>query len=288
MNLNELAHSLSYEVGIDFLTMTPVSGGDISDAYQLISEEGHYFIKLNQEATALDMFETEKLALEVIANLAVIRVPKIYGVGIIGQYSYLLMEYIEAKPASDEDFVLLGKQLAEFHTITRDKFGWEYQNYIGSLSQTNLLTSTWSEFYVQQRLVPQIRSAIDKSLLSSQSIPSESQLINVCNRISYIERSSPVHGDLWSGNYLIDTEGAPYLIDPAFYYGHPDVDIAMSLLFGGFSRAFYDSYFSIMPKRDLFEERISLFQLYHLLVHLNLFGESYLGRVLEIFSVLRD
>lgn len=288
MNPNELIKSLSFSIGIDFHLMTSVTGGDISDAYQLSSKDGEYFIKLNQESIALNMFQTEKLALEEIAGFDIIRTPRIYGVGKIGEHSYILMEYLEAKPASNKDFAVLGTQLAKLHSVKRDNFGWEHQNFIGSLSQSNRFCNSWSAFYVEQRLMPQIKIAIDNSLLSSQSIPSHAQLISVCNRISFIERSSPVHGDLWSGNYLIDTEGAPYLIDPAFYYGHPDVDIAMSLLFGGFSRAFYNSYFSVISKQEYFNERIALFQLYHLLVHLNLFGESYLGRVLEIISVLRE
>lgn len=241
---------------------------------------------MNHEDFALDLFQKEKLGLEQLGEYNSLSVPRVYQIGQFEESAFLLMEFIETDATKKINTTQFGIQLAELHLQFENSFGWEHDNYIGSLHQNNSKFSDWSEFYIHNRLAPQIRLAVDQNLLDQTKIPSLSHLLTVCNRLFKNVRPSPIHGDLWSGNYLIDTTGKTYVIDPAFYYGYHEVDIAMSQLFGGFPREFFDGYYSIFPKKKEHSERINVLQLYYLLVHLNLFGKSYLRQVMSIFSNL--
>lgn len=279
-----LAEELSLGLGFKINTVSPISGGDISKAFCIETDQGKYFLKINQEAFALDMFEKESLGLEEIASYNILNVPKVFQVGQINNSSFLLLEYIESDSTNRINFIQFGIQLAEFHLQFGNSFGWERDNYIGSLHQSNTKALEWCEFYINQRLASQLKMAIDQNLLDQNSIPNFSKLLSVCNRLFLDTKPSPVHGDLWSGNYMCNPAGEVYIIDPAFYYGHHEVDIAMSQLFGGFSKDFYEAYYSIIPMEENREERIQFLQLYYLLVHLNLFGKSYLGSVMSILK----
>lgn len=155
-------------------------------------------------------------------------------------------------------------------------------NYIGRLPQSNAPDEHWASFYLSQRLLPQIQLAFDKGFLPS--LPSETLLTERCSSLLGNPSPTPLHGDLWSGNYLISTGGEPYLIDPSFYYGHREVDLAMTQLFSGFSPVFYHTYHEIFPLEPGHEVRRDLYQLYYLLVHLNMFGISYRDRVVSIMN----
>ena len=170
------------------------------------------------------------------------------------------------------------------HQHSSEFFGWDTNNYIGSLPQRNTKDQSWVMFYIEQRLSPQFDMARTQGLLSEGEIPSVDKMKKVLGEILSDVKPSLLHGDLWGGNYLISAKGIPYLIDPAVYYGHSEVDIAMSQLFGGFSSAFYDSYERVMPLDKLSEDRIKIYQLYYLLVHLNLFGRSYFSSVNAILK----
>lgn len=141
---------------------------------------------------------------------------------------------------------------------------------------------TWSKFYWTERILPQLQLALDNRLLAKNEIPREEKAVKLFDAVFGTVQPSLLHGDLWSGNYLIASGGTPYLIDPATYYGHSMVDIAMSRLFGGFGQSFYDAYHEIMPKTEKYDEQIELYQLYYLLVHLNLFGRGYYEKVSAI------
>jgi len=281
---HELREVLSSKLNLSIKSIKPISGGDISESYCLETNREKYFLKLNQEPFAQDMFEKEMLGLETIASYNLLRVPKVIQVGQINNAAFLVMEFIEGNVKKSVNSRQFGTQLAEFHLQFDDLFGWEYNNYIGSLHQRNSSSSEWSGFYIQQRLAPQIKLAIDQNLLDKDITPSISTLFSICNRLFLNAKASPLHGDLWSGNYISNSEGEVFIIDPAFYFGHHEIDIAMSLLFGGFSKEFYDAYHSIIPIQSDHEERIQFLQLYYLLVHLNLFGKSYLGSVMSILN----
>jgi fructosamine-3-kinase len=190
-----------------------------------------------------------------------------------------LLKFIETKRTTADQFAVLGQQLAALHKTTNDTFGWPRDNFIGRLPQRNFQNVDWTTFYLESRLIPQLKMSQNHGLFDSSDIPEDSRMVEVCEELFSGVTPSLLHGDLWSGNYLISTDGTPYLIDPAVYYGHSEVDLAMSLLFGGFGESFYAAYHEIIPATPGMDERIGIYQLYYLLVHLNLFGAPYYERV---------
>jgi len=284
MKTKEFQNHLSFLIDQPIQNISSVSGGDISLAYKVKTEANTYFLKVNRGKDALTMFQTEKMGLEAIAQTQTIYVPKIYGCDIFENEAFLLMEFIESKSPSSFDFKNLGLKLAELHQDTAENFGLEEDNFIGSLPQSNTFHVFWVDFYTQERLLPQLKIAKQRELLSENECPSERTMIENLGNLFANIKPSLLHGDLWSGNYLISNEGIPYLIDPAVYYGHHEVDIAMSRLFGGFGNDFYKAYHSIHPRDSSTDARMDIYQLYYLLVHLNLFGRSYYGSVKSILE----
>ncbi|MFD0861452.1 fructosamine kinase family protein [Sungkyunkwania multivorans] len=278
--------SLSEHYNISITKCKPISGGDISSAYVIETTGKKLFCKLNDAKEGLSIFKAETLGLRKIAETQTIKTPEVYGYGKFGNTSHLLMEYVPTKSPSDKDFELLGTQLALLHQNTDTAFGFVEDDYIGYLRQQNHQHKDWTHFYIQERLQPQFRLAIDKGLLTFKDIPKEKDLLDLCTEVFLDVSPSLLHGDLWSGNYLISANSEPYLIDPAVYYGHSYVDIAMTKLFGGFSTSFYEAYHSHIPEPDHKKELISLYQLYYLLAHLNMFGASYRPSVKNILKML--
>ncbi|MCB4808820.1 fructosamine kinase family protein [Tamlana sp. 62-3] len=266
------------------INYAPVSGGDISEAFKINTAAKSYFLKTNSSGGALNMFQTEKLGLEIIKNTNTIAVPELVTCGNLGETAFLLMEFIETKTPSETDFKTLAEHLAKLHKTSADNFGLSTNNFIGSLPQQNKFHKHWTDFYINQRLLPQLNLAKTNNLLQDSEIPTEVRLKEVLTPLFKNIKPSLIHGDFWSGNYIIAKNGTPYLIDPAIYFGHNEVDIAMSKLFGGFSNAFYDVYQNIFSFDDFTETRIEIYQLYYLLVHLNLFGKSYYTQVKHVLN----
>ncbi|NNJ88705.1 MAG: phosphotransferase, partial [Eudoraea sp.] len=196
----------------------------------------------------------------------------------------LLMEYIEAKLPNDKDLVYLGSHLAELHKVSSNAFGWHSDNYIGSLDQKNTPHASWPIFYADNRLLPQLILAIDRGYLSKEEVPERAEMLRSLKKYCNIKEPSLIHGDLWGGNYLIDQQGVPVLIDPSTSYADPGMDLAMSKLFGGFSSRFYDAYTENSTTPIPTEALIEVYQIYYLLVHLNLFGRSYAAAVRHILK----
>ncbi len=275
---------LSNLLNIKINQVQSVSGGDISTAYLIETSSNKFFLKVNSNPNALDMFLAEEKALNSIALTNTIAVPKVLACNSFESNSFILMEYIEAKSPNSNDLEIFGDQLAQLHKITSNEFGFDSNNFIGSLSQSNKQHNNWNDFYIEERLIPQLQLAKSKGLLRTNEIPIKERMKEICFFYFKNVKPSLLHGDLWSGNYLISSEGIPYLIDPAVYYGHHEVDIAMSKLFGGFGQSFYQSYYDINNKDEFTESRIELYQLYYLLVHLNLFGRSYYPSVINLLK----
>jgi len=261
-----------------------ISGGDISVSYKVITSNNTYFLKTNSSKNALQMFKSEAFGLEYINKTKTIKSPTVHFCDSFQNTSFLLMDFIESKTPSNIDFEYLGLKLAELHKNSSNAFGLDYDNFIGSLPQSNKLHENWSDFYAKERLIPQLELAKQIGLLSNKECPSENIIINNVETLFTNLKPSLLHGDLWSGNYLISKDREPYLIDPAIFFGHHEVDIAMSKLFGGFGFSFYNAYHSIFPKNLNSNSRIELYQLYYLLVHLNLFGSSYYNSVTSILK----
>ena len=281
---NEFQNHLSVLLDQPIQYILPVSGGDISMAYRVETKDTAFFLKVNQGQNALHMFQTEKSGLETIAQTKSISTPKIIACETFKTQTFILMEFIESKRPNAEDFGRFGKALAVLHQNTSENFGFRDNNFIGSLPQSNKPTNSWVNFYINERLKPQFDLAKRHGLLTNEETPAIHHMEKSLEPLFKDVKPSLLHGDLWSGNYLITKDGLPYLIDPAVYYGHSEVDIAMTQLFGGFSDGFYEAYYSVHPKDSKTASRIEIYQLYYLLVHLNLFGSSYYGSFIKILK----
>lgn len=267
------------------ISVDVVSGGDIAHAQRVDTVNYSYFVKSAQFPNAEELFEKEALGLKLLRESESIGIPKVLGTGTLEQNSYLLLEFIDSKPAEPKDMEALGRQLAQLHQAAISyNFGLPFDNFIGKLPQSNSPCMEWSSFYVKKRLMPQLRLAIDQNLLEYSAVPEETQLFKICSNLFGKITPALLHGDLWNGNYLISTGSKPYLIDPAVYYGHNEVDLAMTKLFGGFTPEFYRAYHEIIPPHQNQKELVGVYQLYYLLVHLNLFGSSYRNNVLRILN----
>lgn len=261
-----------------------MAGGDISRAYKISTSSQKFFCKIHSGNQAFDMFQSEKDGLDAIRNTKTIAAPQVYFCEAWEKGAFLIMEYVEAERSTDRGMAALGRQLAQLHERECSTFGWNRDNFIGSLPQSNERSGSWSEFYVAERLQPQLELSINRGLLSQMEVPSTGRMLTVIEEMCNNVKPSLLHGDLWGGNYLISSDGTPYLIDPAVYEGHNEVDIAMSMLFGGFGNSFYTAYEEILPTDSYSPDRIKLYQLYYLLVHLNLFGVSYYSSVKAILK----
>jgi len=282
----KLLHFISDLLDSPIKSYSSISGGDISAAYLVETSNNRFFLKFNPSQVAYSMFDVEKKGLEAIASSNTIAAPKVYHCEKFEQGGILLMEYIEPKNPTTRNYVELGAQLAALHQTKGKNFGWESDNFIGSLHQSNNQHKEWTSFYLEERIWPQLLLAKSKNLLSTTDLPNKEQLYISCKKLLGEVAPSLLHGDLWSGNYVISSDGRPYLIDPAVYLGHHEVDIAMTKLFGGFDNAFYNAYWEHFPRTKNEDKRNDLYQLYYLIVHLNLFGSSYYNSVKRIIDAI--
>ncbi|WP_079716153.1 fructosamine kinase family protein [Parapedobacter luteus] len=259
--------------------VVPVSGGDINRAYQLQTKSGRYFAKVNDAPQAPQMFVAESTGLAMLRQTVGIRAPQPFMAGQAHRDAFLLMEWIDAAGKhSEAGQAALGRMLAALHSQHRETFGLDHDNFIGRLPQANTPSADWTAFFIGQRLQKQLDIA-QHTYSQAGLRASFDRLFARLGSLYPQEPPSLLHGDLWGGNYLVDAAGQPALIDPAVYYGHREADIAMTKLFGGFSTHFYAAYHEAYPLQAGWEARMDLWNLYPLLVHLNLFGASYLGAI---------
>jgi len=264
---------------------SPVSGGDISAAWHLPTGFGGLFIKTGPLSSA-DMFAAEADGLAAIAASEAIRVPAVVALGQTDSTSYLALEWLEFERADDRVEARLGERLAAMHRTTASRFGWHRDNTIGLTPQHNAPSDSWVDFFREHRLAVQFRMAADNGFGGSLQLEGARLL----KRLPvYFDAEPPeaslLHGDLWGGNWAC-CAAEPVIFDPAVYSGDRETDLAMSRLFGGFGAAFYDAYESSWPLRDGHRERRRLYQLYHVLNHLNLFGSAYLGQAMRLIGEL--
>ncbi len=255
--------------------ITSVSGGCINSGYILQNNNNRYFVKLNQ-AHLLSMFEAEFSGLTEIAKTNTIKVPKPIIFSKVDEYAFLVLEFIHLKTANHQSESQLGQQLAELHKIRQPFFGWHKANTIGSTPQINTPTNQWPVFWQSKRLDFQI-SVAEKNGINGYLIESARKLSNSLHYLftDHSPQPSLLHGDLWSGNAAMTKQGEAIIFDPACYYGDRETDIAMTELFGGFSVNFYSAYNESYPLDSNYSTRKTLYNLYHILNHLNLFGSSY-------------
>lgn len=255
------------------------SGGCINNGGKLTTTKGVYFIKWNDVSLFPHMFEAESRGLNLLGRENAIRIPAVIGYGEKDAHQFLLLEYIDQGRRSEKYWKHLGIRLASLHRATNNSFGLDHDNYIGSLKQINNQQSTWVEFFIQQRLNVQLKLAVDSGLSKSTWIKQFQSLYKKLPSLLPDEKPSLIHGDLWSGNLITDEKGEPCLIDPAVYYGSREADLAMTKLFGGFADEFYSVYEEDSKLGQQYHQRLDIYNLYPLLVHVNLFGGSYIGSV---------
>ena len=260
-----------------------VAAGNQNQGIRLETSKGSFFLKLNFDHER-DTLAKESEGLQKLRNATFLKVPETYGLGRVEDYNYLLSEFIATSRQRLDYWEDLGLGLAHLHLTSSSQFGLDTDNYIASLRQNNLQTDSWSDFYIEQRLEPMVGLAYFDKLIPLDFLKKFQTIYTKMESIFPKEKPALLHGDLWSGNVLCNQEGKPCLIDPAIYFGHREMDLAFSKLFGGFDTRFYEAYESVTPLEPDFESRIGIYNLYPLLVHLNLFGTAYLPGIEKIIK----
>jgi protein-ribulosamine 3-kinase len=261
-----------------------VGGGCISETARIQLTTGQVlFLKWTSENKTSGLYREEAKGLQALRAASAVRVPDVLHLcDATGPHRYILLEWLEPGNGTKNSWAALGSAVARLHRVQHEEFGWSSNNFIGSLPQSNTPSASWPEFWREHRLRPQLEVAaaqFNHSQLSrlDKLIDDLEALIGIGDE----EGASLVHGDLWSGNVHMLTDESAALIDPATYYGHREVDLAMSLLFGGFGAEFYEAYEQEWPLQKGANERMLVYQLYYLLVHVNLFGGSYVSGTLN-------
>jgi len=276
-----LKAALGAALGGEIGTTRRIAGGDINETYEIALSGGRrLFAKTNPRAPR-GMFAAEARGLAWLREANALRIPEVVTTSKVDDaQQFLVLELVPTgSPARDFD-ERLGRGLAALHRTGAPSFGLDHDNFIGRLPQINAPTATWADFYRTRRLETQLRLAADEGLATPRMRRGFDRLFATLEEL--LGRPEPparLHGDLWGGNLLCDDRGAPCLIDPAVYGGHREVDLAMMRLFGGFGAGVFAAYEAAWPLADGHRERVGLYQLYPLMVHVNLFGGSYVGSV---------
>lgn len=259
---------------------SPAAGGCINNGAHLLTQSGaRFFLKTNSHAPA-DMFAREAEGLAALAATASLRVPAVHLAG----PDFLLLEDLQPATRAADYWTALGRGLARLHQHTSPEFGFAHDNYIGSTPQPNGWLADGYVFFAERRLGYQACLAHSRGLLTAAEVAAIERLAARLPQLVPPQPASLLHGDLWAGNAIADVHGAPALIDPAVYYGWAEAELAMTALFGGFPPEFYAAYVAERPLEPGWRERFGLYNLYHLLNHLNLFGRSYHAQVMEIVN----
>lgn len=281
--MNEFIHhilSSHISSNIQLKSASSIAGGCINSASQLITNQGSYFLKWNKEELN-EMFATEEKGLAILNKESPVASPKVLGQGVFERKSYLLTELIEKGAPSQNFWKNFGANLANQHRKSSAMYGFDHDNFIGSLPQSNKKHSNWYDFFIEERLEPQLQLASVKNLIATDLHNQFNALFGKLSELIPSEPPALLHGDLWSGNFMINEAGEAAIFDPAVHYGHRETELAFTKLFGGFSSEFYDYYDESFPLESGFDSRVDIHNLYPLLVHVNLFGSSYLSGIIS-------
>lgn len=258
-----------------------ISGGGINAAYKISSKDYSVFLKVNSLKKA-EMFKTEEKALNVLRDKSDFIIPKVLLQDSIDEYSFLVLEFLDLRknPTKQDG---LARLLVNLHKNSEKYFGLDHDNFIGSLQQVNLQCHDWIDFFVSHRLEAQFKLAFNQDLFSTSDQINFSRFCHKLENYIPLEKPALLHGDFWSGNYSQDLNENHIIYDPAIYYGHREMDLAMMKLFGGFQAVVFEDYNRDFPLEENWEERIPIHQLYPILVHANLFGASYAQQAKSIW-----
>lgn len=278
--------AIEQSLGARIQSARPAPGGDINDAFALELDSGAVVFAKCHRSNITGLFEAEARGLRWLAEAQALRVPRVLAVGAGGEAAgFLVLEWLTpARRVKDFD-ERLGRGLAGLHRSGAPSFGLAHDNFIGPLPQANGALPAWASFYRERRLGAQLALAKTRGLIAAPLQRDFDRLFErIDEHVGPAEPPARLHGDLWAGNLHVDERGEPVLIDPAAYGGHREVDLAMMRLFGGYGSRVFEAYDEAYPLADGHEERVALYQLYPLLVHVNLFGSGYLG---QLTSALR-
>lgn len=283
---NEIENILSEKLKGDAVIsgLQSVGGGCINNAFKLSTNLGPFFIKWNDADRYPEMFESEAKGLQLLHESNSVYIPEVIANGKFENTSFLILEWVEAGKRPKTFWQDFGSTLARLHESTSQNFGLDHDNYIGSLPQSNKQHKTWIDFFISERIEPQLSLANKSGVINSSLLKKFDNLFHKLPQIIPEEKPSLLHGDLWNGNFMTAPDGTVCLIDPAVYYGHREMDLAMTKLFGGFDREFYESCHQAHPLTKGFDSRVDIHNLYPLLVHVNLFGGGYVQLVNSILN----
>jgi fructosamine-3-kinase len=273
MSLEKIIH----DIGLNVQNIERVSGGDINQAFCIHGNSKKYFLKINSASAYTGMFAKEAKGLTALIANYRLQIPNLVKHGIVGDEQYLLLEWMERGTPSKNFWEDFGTALALMHKKPQAYFGFEEDNFIGSLHQSNKKHDSWTAFYAEERIIP----LTNKLGFDKRSVET------FCSKLDPLfpkEAPSLLHGDLWNGNFMCAANGKACIYDPAVYYGHREMDLGMTKLFGGFDQKFYEAYNDTYPLQKGWEERIPLTQLYPLLVHAVLFGGGYTNSAKDIMK----
>jgi fructosamine-3-kinase len=269
---------------ISFTGSYSLQGGCINEAVCFQTNYKKYFLKWNSVNRYPEMFASEAKGLTRLNETGIITVPQVIFQNNTWDHSFLLLEFIEPVERVKNFWDDFGIALACLHRVSDSHFGLDNSNYIGSLVQKNNKHDNWIDFFITERLDFQLQLALKNDNVPKKIANKFERLYNKLHEIFPIEPPALLHGDLWNGNFMVDSKGKACIFDPAIYFGHREMDLAMSLLFGGFSLVFYESYNSVYPLEKGWKQRMDICNLYPLLVHVNLFGGSYLSSIETILD----
>ena len=264
----------------------PLGGGCINQAWRFSDDQRTFFVKVNT-AASLPLFEAEAAGLVELAATGTVRVPEPMGHGVVAEHAWLMLEYLPLVSAGTRAMEKLGRSLAALHSQPRTGFGWYRDNAIGATLQINTYCGDWIEFWRERRLGFQLDLADSNGYtgaLQQQGEQLRARLDGLF--VGHSPTPALLHGDLWSGNAGCTVDGEPVIFDPAVYQGDREADLAMTELFGGFPESFYAAYREALPLATGYPQRRTLYNLYHVLNHLNLFGGSYCAQAEQMMAQL--
>ncbi len=285
MNLpSSITSFLNERLPSPIISSSYIGGGDINDARHLKTVKDSFFVKYNNLPYSATMFKAEVAGLQLLKKYFPGKIPEVIIQGEAGKYAFLVLEYIRTGTKRKNFGHLFGHQLAQMHQTTAPNFGLNHSNFIGSLPQENSYHKNQIDFFIEERILPQMEMATKADKLGKTDMLHCEKLFKALPELMPSEPPALIHGDLWSGNYMVDENGNPALIDPSVSFGLREMDIGMSMLFGGFPPEFYGIYNEVYPLQSGFSKRIQILQLYYLLVHVNLFGSGYIQSVKRILA----
>ncbi|MEQ9404258.1 MAG: fructosamine kinase family protein [Cyclobacteriaceae bacterium] len=263
-------------IGID--SIQSVSGGCINITNRVVTSKGSFFVKINTPEQK-DLFKKEVKGLEMLKSKSPVNTPEIVGSGEFSGRTYLILEWINKEPPGPNFWNDFGQRLALQHKVSHEFFGLDHDNHIGRLSQSNKFYPNWYDLFINERILPQLDLGEQNGFIDIRLRKQFDLLFAKLDQLIPTTLPSLLHGDLWSGNFLCGPETTPYIFDPAIYFGHRETELAFTSLFGGFDQIFYTSYIQEFPPEPGYDERFDIHNLYPLLVHVNLFGSSYLSGI---------